>query len=235
MRGAALLASRRSFATSAPAADKAKFMLVSNNEDFKVETVCLNRFGAPAGSLRVAMATGGADTTLTKPMHPAVGHVLSFDPSPLQVHLLHLKLAVAVSDLDAAEAAGFLLRGEGGRALFGAKLVERLPKDTLGFFETVGSDEIDLGILRADNDGPFNKMFRKWFADEEGIDLTAWRGMSASEKDRVLSVCADNNGETLTTVIRTFFSAAPWFNKRRCPRRTRPSSPARWASRPCPR
>ncbi len=43
---------------------KAKFMLVCNNEDYRVETVCLNRFEAPINSLRVCMVTGGADTTL---------------------------------------------------------------------------------------------------------------------------------------------------------------------------
>ena len=48
---------------AAPA--KAKFMLVSNNEDFRVEVACLNRLQAPANSLRVAIVTGGADSTLT--------------------------------------------------------------------------------------------------------------------------------------------------------------------------
>merc|ERR1712039_765503 len=127
--------------THTMAAAKAKFMLVSNNEDFRVETVCLNRFKAPANSLRVAIVTGGADTTLTTLAHPSVGHVLSFDPSPLQLHLLRLK--VAVSDLSGAEAAGFLLRGEGGMQVFTEKLASTLPKETIEFFQTSGEDEIE--------------------------------------------------------------------------------------------
>eukprot|EP00931_Biecheleriopsis_adriatica_P066109 TRINITY_DN40521_c0_g1_i1.p1 TRINITY_DN40521_c0_g1~~TRINITY_DN40521_c0_g1_i1.p1 ORF type:complete len:399 (-),score=94.38 TRINITY_DN40521_c0_g1_i1:159-1355(-) len=202
--------SKRSMAAP-PKVDKAKFMLVTNNEDFRVEYACLNRFNAPANSLRMAMVTGGADTTLTALMHPSVGYVLSFDTSPLQLHLLRLKLAVAISDLNADEAAGFLLRGEGGKAVFTAKLAEQLPKDTLDFFETAGEDEIELGILRADNDVPFNKILRSWFAEEKGIDLTGWRSMSVTEKEHVLSICATNEVQTLTLAIQTFFKAAPWF------------------------
>lgn len=185
-------------------------MLVSNNEDFRVETACLHRFDAPADSLRVAMVTGGADTTLTALMHPSVGHVLSFDPSPLQIHLLQLKLAVAISDLAADQAAGFLLRGEGGKAVF-SSLAATLPKETVEFFQTAGEDEIESGILRTDNDGPFNKILRKWFSDEHDVDLLGWRGMSAADKARVLSICATDDCETLTVAIATFFKAAPWF------------------------
>ena len=199
----------RCLSTSEAAITKAKFMLVSNNEDFRVETACLNRFDAPANSLRVAMVTGGGDTTLTALMHPSVGHVLSFDPSPLQVHLLQLKLAVAVSDLSADQAADFLLRG--GKNVFDSKLSKQLPADTLEFFETAGEDEIELGILRADNDGPFNKILHSWFKDEHSVDLKGWRGMNVAEKDRVLAICATDDAKTLTTSIRTFFSAAPWF------------------------
>lgn len=194
---------------TAPA--KAKFMLVSNNEDFRVETACLNRFQAPTDSLRVAIVTGGADTTLAALMHPSVGHVLSFDQSPLQIHLLRLKLAVAVSDLSASQAAGFLLRGEGGTQVFTDKLVSNLPKDTVEFFQTTGSDEIEKGILRADNDGAFNKILRKWFVDEYSLDLTSWRSMSVADKDKLLDVCATNDGKSLCTAIQTFFKGAPWF------------------------
>ena len=141
-------------------------VLVNNNEDFRVETACLSRLDEERrrkglkGSLRVAMVTGGADSTLTVLLHPAVGHVLSFDTNPLQIHLLHLKLAVAVSELSGEEARSFLLRGGGdrggdGRRIFDSTLARHLPKDTLDFFSPAGAgaDEIELGILRADNDG----------------------------------------------------------------------------------
>merc|ERR1712137_353101 len=196
-------------ANNAPA--KAKFMLVSNNEDFRVETKCLNRFQAEPNSLRVALVTGGADTTLTALMHPSVASVVSFDPSPLQIHLLQLKLAVATSDLSAAQAAGFLLRGEGGKQVFNKRLVPKLPKETVDFFQSAGEDEIERGILRADNDGPFNKILRKWFLDEQSVDLTKWNNMREAEKDKVLSICATNDGKTLTTALQTFMSGAPWF------------------------
>lgn len=191
---------------------KAKFMLVSNNEDFRVETACLDRLARSRSSslLRVALVTGGADTTLTALMHPSVKHVLSFDPSPLQIHLLRLKLAVATSDLSADEAAGFLLRGEGGKRVF-ASIKEKLPKETIDFFESAGVDEIDKGILRADNDGPFNKILRKWFMDEHGVDLSAWHSMGATSKDKVLSICATDDGTTLAVAIQTVFKGAPWF------------------------
>jgi len=186
---------------------------VSNNEDFRVEMACLNRFQAPANSLRAACVTGGADTTLSALIHPSVGHVTSYDPSPLQIHLLHLKVAVAVSDLSASQAAGFLLRGEGGRKVFDEKLAKDLPKESLEFFQAggAGEDEIDKGILRAENDGPFNKMLRKWFADEHSIDLSGFHGMSAAEKDQVLSICATADGKALTVALQTFFKTAPWF------------------------
>jgi len=209
-RRAALHFPIRCVATGKVDLSKAKFMLVSNNEDFRVETACLNRLSAPTNSLRAAIVTGGADSTLTALMHASVGSVLSFDPSPLQIHLLQLKLAVAISDLSAEEAAGFLLRGEGGKSVFHSKLAASLPQETLEFFEAAGEDEIELGILRADNDGPFNKILRQWFTDKHGIDLLAWRGMSATDKQRVLDVCATDDG-TLAVAIKTFFQAAPWF------------------------
>jgi len=190
---------------------KAKFMLVSNNEDFRVETACLNRLRAPANSLRVAIVTGGADSTLTALMHPSVASVVSFDPSPLQLHLLQLKLAVATSDLSADAAAGFLLRGEGGTEVFNEKLAAKLPKETVDFFESAGADEIEKGILRADNDGPFNKILRKWFTDEHGLDLSTWHGMSEADKDKVLTICATDDGTTLSSALGRFFQGAPWF------------------------
>uniref|UniRef100_A0A7S0IYD1 Uncharacterized protein n=1 Tax=Calcidiscus leptoporus TaxID=127549 RepID=A0A7S0IYD1_9EUKA len=193
------------------ASTKAKFMLVSNNEDFRVEVACLNRLKAPPNSLRVAMVTGGADTTLTALLHPSVASVLSFDPSPLQLHLLQLKLAVATSDLSDEAAVGFLLRGEGGKQVFEEKLVPRLPEETVGFFRGAGEDEIDKGILRADNDGPFNKILRAWFADEHGVDLSKWHAMGEAEKDKVLHICAANDSTTLATALQTFFKGAPWF------------------------
>jgi len=196
-------------ANTAPA--KAKFMLVSNNEDFRVETACLNRFEAKPNSLRVALVTGGADTTLTALMHPSVASVLSFDPSPLQIHLLQLKFAVATSDLSADDAAGFLLRGKGGNKVFTKTLMPMLPKETVDFFQSAGADEIEKGILRADNDGPFNKILRKWFLDEHSVDLSKWHTMGEAEKDKVLSICATNDGKTLTTALQTFMSGAPWF------------------------
>jgi len=35
--------------------------------------------------------------------------------------------------------------------------------------------------------------------------------MNEAEKDKVLSICARNNGKTLTTALQTFMSGAPWF------------------------
>jgi len=186
-------------------------MLVSNNEDFRVEVACLNRLQAPANSLRVAIVTGGADSTLTALMHPSVATVVSFDPSVIQIHLLQLKLAVAISDLSSEAAAGFLLNGAGGKEVFVEKLKPKLPKDTVDFFESAGEDEIEKGILRADNDGPFNKILRKWFTDEHGVDLSTWHGMGEAEKDKVLGICANDDGATLTTALQTFFKGAPWF------------------------
>lgn len=194
---------------AAPA--KAKFMLVTNNEIFRIETACLNRFQADPLSLNIATVTGGADTTLTALMHPSVGNVVTFDPSPLQIHLLRLKLAVAMSDLTADQAVGFLLRGEGGSKVFTSSLKDKLPKETVEFFESAGSDEIEQGVLRADNDGVFNKMLRKWFVDEHGINLGSWHTMDMATKDKVLDVCATNDGATLTVMIQTFFKGAPWF------------------------
>lgn len=197
-------------ASASPA--KAKFMLVSNNEDFRVEMACLNRFQAEPNSLRVAIVTGGADTTLTALLHPAVASVLSFDPSPLQVHLLQLKLAVATSDLSSEDAYGFLLHGKGGKKVFNETLVASLPQETIDFFQSSGEDEIEKGILREDNDGPFNKILRKWFMDEHSLDLTKWHsGLNKAEKEKVLSICATNDGKTLTTALQNFMSGAPWF------------------------
>merc|ERR1712232_1504229 len=91
-------------------------------------------------------------------------------------------------------------------------LEERLPKETVAFFQSAGADEIDKGILRADNDGPFNKLLRKWFMDEHGIDLSTWHTMNVGTKEKVLSICATNEGNTLAVAIKTFFKGAPWFN-----------------------
>lgn len=197
--------------STTPPKFKPKFMLVSNNEDFRVEQACLNRLQAPPKSLRVLHITGGADTTLTSLMHPSVGHIVSGDMSPAQLHLVRLKLAVATSDLSTSRAVGFLLRGEGGKQVLLDQLAKSMSEETVDFFLSDAEDEIISGVLRADNDNPFNKTIRNWFTDEKGVHLSRYHTMSEAEKDHVLSLCATDNGKTLTAAIQTVFKAAPWF------------------------
>merc|ERR1712217_69729 len=102
---------------------------------------------------------------------------------------------------------------------------------TIEFFQTSGEDEIEKGILRADNDGPFNKILRKWFTDEYSIDLSSWRTMSSKDKDVVLNVCATNDGKSLSVAIQTFFKGAPWFKA--LPESAQASSSLRLTSRRC--
>jgi hypothetical protein len=187
-------------------------MLVCNNEDYRVETTCLNRFEGPINSLRVCMVTGGADTTLVVCIHEKVKAVLSYDMSPLQIHLLHLKYAVAISDLTIHEALGFLTRGEGGRELFIERLKDLLPESSVEFFETAGAMEIENGILRGANDNPFNIIIRKWFLDYHSVDITKWHDMNLAEREKVIYILIhEDDGTTMLAEIKAFFRKLSWF------------------------
>lgn len=138
--------------------------------------------------------------------------MLSYDMSPLQIHLLHLKYAVAVSDLPIHEALGFLTRGEGGRKLFNDRLKNDLPESSVEFFETAGAMEIENGILRGANDNPFNVIIRKWFFDYHGRDITKWHDMNLAEKEKVICILIhEDDGTTMLAEIKAFYKTSPWF------------------------
>ncbi len=145
-------------------------------------------------------------------MHQSAREVLSYNISPLQIHLLQLKFAMVTSDLPIDEAFGFLTRSKGSRALFDKKLKPVLPKATVEFFETAGAEEIENGILRGANDNPFNVIMRKWLPNNYGIGITKWHDMSLVEKEEVINIVIhDDDGTTMLAKINAFFKLAPWF------------------------
>jgi len=198
-----------------PEGKSSKFMIVVNNEDFRVETAVLNKLtdNTPPGSLRMMTVVGAGDTTLTSLMHPAVGHVTGLDMSPAQLHLVQLKLATAVSDLTTGQAMGFLTRGDNGRNILRNHLAQHMPEETAEFFL---SDELDQdiyhGVLRKHNDNPFNLSIRKYFEETHSLFLSQFATMTMAERQQLFQVMEDPQSVVdLAAIMEPAFKNAPWF------------------------
>ena len=84
--------------------DSQRFLLTTNNEDVQVEFRVIDTMFPTRTDLKVMQIVGGGDNVLALLAHERVASVLGIDMNPLQIHLLNLKLAVAVSSLTESEA-----------------------------------------------------------------------------------------------------------------------------------
>ena len=216
------------FASTAAASGSrtSQFMIIVNNEDYRAETAVLNKLSESASSpnryaqetdpkLNVLTVVGGADTTLATLLHPNVGSVTGLDMSPNALHLLHLKLAVAVSSLTTPEAKAFLVDGQNGRNVLREQLLPHLPEDSAEFFLQGELDmDIEHGILRKENDNPFNECVRELLETNHGLHLSQFDTMSLAEKEELFRVLeAPESAEGMFQLLEPVFRAAPWFQK----------------------
>ena len=222
------------FRTASSAADSppesgsrtSQFMIIVNNEDYRAETAVLNKLSESASSpgnyaqvtdpkLNVLTVVGGADTTLVSLMHPNVASVTGLDMSPNALHLLRLKLAVAVSSLTTPEAKAFLVDGYNGRTVLREQLLPHLPEDSAEFFLQEELDlDIERGILRKENDNPFNACLREMLEKNHGLYLSHFDTMSLAEKEELFRVLrAPDSAEVMYQLMEPTFRAAPWFAK----------------------
>ena len=197
-----------------------QFMITVNNEDYRAETAVLNKLSEPSSStdhpkLKVLTVVGGADTTLVTLMHPNVATVTGLDMSPNALHLLRLKLAVAVSSLTTPEAKAFLVDGYNGGSVLREQLLPHLPEDSAEFFLQEELDpDIEHGILRKANDNPFNICLRELLEKHHGLHLSQFDTMSLAEKEEVLRVIgAPESARQMYQLLEPMFQAAPWFAK----------------------
>jgi len=200
-----------------------QFMIVVNNEDYRAETAVLNKmsecssspnFYSEGGGLNVMTVIGGADTTLVSLMHPGVGSVTGIDMSPNALHLLRLKLAVAVcEDLSTPQAMGFLAQGQNGRKVLRENLLKHLPDDSASFFLQEELDkDIYHGILRKDNDNSFNICLRKMLETDHGLYLSQFDTMTLAEKEELFRVLeAPESAEIMYKLLENDFQSSPWF------------------------
>mmetsp|Transcript_477 Transcript_477/g.1061 ORF Transcript_477/g.1061 Transcript_477/m.1061 type:complete len:441 (+) Transcript_477:92-1414(+) len=221
----------RKFSTSSSAASPpeagsrtSQFMILINNEDYRAETAVLNKLSESAPSpggfaqetdpkLNALTVVGGADTSLVTLMHPNVASVTGLDMSPNALHLLRLKLAVAVSSLTTPEAKAFLVDGRNGRAVLREQLLPHLPEDSAEFFMQEELDlDIEHGIFRKANDNPFNACLREMLETNHGLHLSRFDTMSLAEKEEVFRVIeAPESAGVMYQLLEPMFQAAPWF------------------------
>lgn len=189
------------------------FMIVVNNEDFRVETAALNKMSVEQpGQVRMLAVVGGGDTTLASLIHQHVGHITAVDMAPNQVHLLQLKLATAISDATTTEAADFLVQGDRSSAIFDKKIAHLLPEESLEFFHNDGQADIAYGPLRRDNDNIFNVLLRQYLESEHGLHLVQFDSLEQTDRQRLLDICnSEQAHDALTELLLPVFKGAPWF------------------------
>ena len=198
------------------------FMLVTNNEDFRVEMNILNRIeekkrgrGGERKEKGVKMMTvvGGGDTTLTCLMHPFVDRVVGIDMSENQIHLLYLKLAIARSKLSQNEALLFLNEGKDGKNIVKHHLAHNMPEKTTEFFLQNAQEDIQKGIFRPDNDVPFNLLMRKILFSDYSISLTNFPSFTPPQKSHFFEILeSEEFAYKIADGLRPAFRCASWFD-----------------------
>jgi hypothetical protein len=129
------------------------------------------------------------------------------------VHLLRLKLAVAVSEeLTTPQAVGFLMQGNDGRDII-KSLCKNMPDESAEFWL---SDDLDkdvyYGVLRSDNDNVFNLKLREYLETSHGISLSEFPNMTASEKTELQRVLESPESASIVySLLRGAFQDEPWF------------------------